>query len=354
MRTHQTRAKALPVVLALVVLVVASVSGVAVPVAAQTNAEPEVTKRTTLELARERLDAARRVATEAAERLAAAESKRGSLIQEIAAAEEEIPRLRTRADELRRMIRERAARLYVRSATPQLDLVVSAGTVIDAERAAHLTATIGDHEETVAGELQETARLLEVRQVQLREQRAELDRSIATITPLRDVLDKKLEVASAAYDKVTVALASRGGRADLATGAAVCPVRGFVVFTDDFEEPRDGGVLHQGIDMPSKEGTPVVAVVDGFLVREVSDGGGNGAWVHGGDDVSYYYAHFSRYEGDAMRGVKAGDVIGYVGSTGVSTGPHLHFEVHPRGGAAVDGYALLLGLCADETLTPTK
>jgi len=351
MRTHGSRAKALPVVLALAAVFAV---GLAQPVGAQTTAEPEVTRRTALELARQRLDEARRAATEAAERLAAAESKRGSLTQEIAAAEDEIPRLRTRADELRRMIRERAARLYVRSATPQLDLVVSAGTVIDAERAAHLTATIGDHEESVAGELQETARQLEVRQVQLREQRAELDRSIATITPLREVLDKKLEVASTAYDKVTVALASRGARPDLATGAAVCPVRGFVVFTDDFEEPREGGVLHQGIDMPSKEGTPVVAVVEGFLVRDVSDAGGNGAWVYGTDDVAYYYAHFSRYEGDALRWVKPGDVIGYVGSTGVSTGPHLHFEVHPRGGAAVDGFALLLGLCADETLTPTK
>ena len=112
--------------------------------------------------------------------------------------------------------------------------------------------------------------------------------------------------------------------------------------------------MHQGIDMPANEGTPVVAVVDGVLDREVGVGGGNGAWVRGVDDVSYYYAHFSRYEGGPRAFVNAGDVIGYVGTTGVSTGPHLHFEVHPAGGPAVDGYTLLLGLCADETLRPTK
>src|SRR5262249_19682085 len=123
---------------------------------------------------------------------------------------------------------------------------------------------------------------------------------------------------------------------------------GFVVFTDDFGEPRGGGVLHQGIDMPAREGTPAVAVVAGDLARGVSDDGGNGAWLHGDDDVSYYYAHLSRYEDGAPRTVRWGDGIGYVGSTGVSTGPHLHFEVHPGHGPAVDAFPLLLGLCADQ------
>jgi murein DD-endopeptidase MepM/ murein hydrolase activator NlpD len=101
--------------------------------------------------------------------------------------------------------------------------------------------------------------------------------------------------------------------------------------------------------MPALEGTPVVAVVDGVLLQSESEAGGIDAWVHGVDDVGYYYAHFVRHEGPS-RLVKAGDVIGYVGTTGRSTGPHLHFEVHPGRGAAVNGFPMLLGLCADETL----
>ena len=79
--------------------------------------------------------------------------------------------------------------------------------------------------------------------------------------------------------------------------------------------------------------------------------GGNAAYLNADDGNTYYYAHFSRYEGKPRK-VLAGDVIGYVGMTGVTTGPHLHFEIHPDGGEPVDPYALLLGLCVDEMALP--
>ena len=51
--------------------------------------------------------------------------------------------------------------------------------------------------------------------------------------------------------------------------------------------------------MGAVTGTPVVAVVDGFMRHDVGGDGGNGAWLMGIDHVNYYYAHFSHYEGDA-------------------------------------------------------
>ena len=323
------------------------------PTAGAADPDPKSTRRRALELAQERLDEARTLATEVAEKMSAAQTQKAQLEAEIAQAEAKIPELRARADDLHRQVRQRAAALYVRSSTSKLDALVSTSNVVDVARAAQFTEVVGNHDVSLATQLQTTARELEVRQLHLKAQRSELDRTIASLAPLRELLDAKLARAAAAYDKVKEVLASKADQTDVNTGALVCPVQGFVVFTDDFGEPRDGGAVHAGIDMPALEGTPVVAVVDGLLVQDESPGGGHGAWLYGADDVAYYYAHFSRYEGTS-RPVKARDVIGYVGTTGVSTGPHLHFEVHPQGGAAVDGFALLLSLCADESVTPTR
>jgi murein DD-endopeptidase MepM/ murein hydrolase activator NlpD len=338
---------------ALIGAIVALLAGTAflAPSARADDPDPALTRRTALELAQERLDEARTFATEVAGKMSAAQSQKAQLEAEIAQAEAEIPALRAHADDLYRQIRERAARLYVRSATPKLDTLMSTSNVIDAARAAQFTEAIGDHDASLATQLQTTAHELETRQVQLKSQRGELERTIASLVPLRELLDAKLATAAAAYDKVKEVLAKKADQTDVDTGALVCPVQGLVVFTDDFGEPRDGGAVHEGIDMPALEGTPVAAVVDGLLVQDESPAGGHGAWLYGVDDVAYYYAHFSRYEGTGGL-VKARDVIGYVGTTGVSTGPHLHFEVHPKAGAAVDGFALLLSLCADESVKP--
>lgn len=88
----------------------------------------------------------------------------------------------------------------------------------------------------------------------------------------------------------------------------------------------------------SPEGTPLVAVVGGSVQMKQTNLGGNSIWLAGNDGNRYFYAHLSSFEGGS-RSVSQGETIGYVGHTGNANGAnHLHFEVHPGGGAAVNPY----------------
>jgi murein DD-endopeptidase MepM/ murein hydrolase activator NlpD len=127
-------------------------------------------------------------------------------------------------------------------------------------------------------------------------------------------------------------------------GDWVCPVQGTRAFSDTWGAARSGGRRHEGVDIMSPQGTPVVAVVSGNVQMKTTSLGGNSAWVRGFDGNSYFYAHLDAWEGPS-RQVSAGDVIGYVGHTGNTTANHLHFEIHPGGGAAVNPYPTVRRHC---------
>jgi murein DD-endopeptidase MepM/ murein hydrolase activator NlpD len=337
--------------------VLASGPGFGLPAAADDTPardDAQQTARDALSLARQRLDDARTQATAIAEKLNEAQSEQARLQQQITDAKRRIPELRARSEQLKAVVRERAAQLYVRngSASP-LESTLDVGNAEDGLRAAHLTDTIGRHDLDLASELRATAAKLVDEEQRLEARSTDLDKVVAGLNPLNDLLQRRLLVASLAFQKVQDLTSSptKAGT-DVSTGASRCPVAGISVFTDDFGEPRAGGV-HPGIDMAARPDTPVVAVVAGIMRHDVGGDGGNGAWLVGVDRVAYYYAHFSHYEGDS-RLVAAGDVIGYVGATGNATGPHLHFEVHPGGetNPPVDPFATLLALCSGDPQPP--
>ncbi|MDP8994039.1 MAG: M23 family metallopeptidase, partial [Pseudomonadota bacterium] len=94
--------------------------------------------------------------------------------------------------------------------------------------------------------------------------------------------------------------------------------------------------MHRGLDFHAAYGTPILAATDGRVSR-AGWGGGYGRVVqlnHAGG-ISTVYAHMSRIAVSPGQSVRRGQVIGYVGSTGLSTGPHLHYEMY-RNGAVVD------------------
>jgi murein DD-endopeptidase MepM/ murein hydrolase activator NlpD len=100
--------------------------------------------------------------------------------------------------------------------------------------------------------------------------------------------------------------------------------------------------LHTGIDFPVSQGTPVMAATDGTVRTQWNDAYGNMVILTAPDGTETWYCHLSSTKIRSGT-VKAGDVMAYSGSSGNSTGPHLHFEVHPGGGAAVDPLPWLRG-----------
>ena len=90
--------------------------------------------------------------------------------------------------------------------------------------------------------------------------------------------------------------------------------------------------MHSGVDFAARRGTPIHAVSDGVVTYSGRHGGhGNYVRLNHGSGLGTGYAHMSKIAVSSGTHVKAGQVIGYVGSTGLSTGPHLHFEVYRNG-----------------------
>jgi murein DD-endopeptidase MepM/ murein hydrolase activator NlpD len=170
----------------------------------------------------------------------------------------------------------------------------------------------------------------------------------------RAVRQPALDDAEAERRALAAQVASRTNEMNSFLGGGEIAVSGFRFpvgaghsFSDTWHTPRAGGRRHQGTDIFADEGTPLRAVERGALARVGSDVlGGNKLWLVGESGTHYYYAHLSDYAADMGDGmvVAAGQVIGYVGNTGDArtTPPHLHFEVHPGGGSAVNGYPMLV------------
>ena len=92
--------------------------------------------------------------------------------------------------------------------------------------------------------------------------------------------------------------------------------------------------MHRGTDFAAPQGTPIMASGDGLIVRaRWCGGGGNCVKIKHNSTYSTVYAHMSKFGAGIKEGVrvKQGRIIGYVGSTGMSTGPHLHYEVVVNG-----------------------
>lgn len=152
-----------------------------------------------------------------------------------------------------------------------------------------------------------------------------------------DILQKQIVVQSKSLDEITV-LAEEKEKL-LAAIPAIQPVNnkdltrmasGYGMRTDPFNKTRK---MHWGMDFTAPRGTPIYASGDGVVKRADNRSAGYGKHIridHGFGYVSLY-AHLYKYNVKKNQKVKRGDLIGFVGSTGRSQAPHLHYEIWKEG-----------------------
>ena len=154
-----------------------------------------------------------------------------------------------------------------------------------------------------------------------------------------DVITKQLVVQSKSLDEI-LGLAKAKDKL-LSAIPAIQPVKnedlkrmasGFGFRSDPFTKVRK---MHEGMDFTAATGTPIYATGDGVVKSADNSlsGYGNHIEITHGFGYLTLYGHLSKYNVRAGQSVKRGDIIGFVGSTGRSEAPHLHYEVHKDGTA---------------------
>lgn len=329
---------------------------------------------------------ARERATEAAAALAALESELGELDATIAAATAEAEAAEQATTVLAEQVRQLAVDRYM-----QVDdvPVLPGGDINARERARVLVATVAGHnldamdryraERQRLDDARATADAARAAQserlAEMEDRRAVLAAELARLEALEAERQAAIEAqareeaarqeaqrqAAQRQPTTTTPPAGAGGSGGSggsgggtpfvpppATGGWLCPVQGANSFIDSWMAPRAGGRWHQGVDIMSPRGTPVVLPVGG-RVEFYTGGIGGLTFSLNGDDGNYYYgAHMDAYAGLAPGWYPAGTLVGYVGETGDARGtaPHLHFEIHLGGyGNAVNPYPTTRAHC---------
>lgn len=215
---------------------------------------------------------------------------------------------------------------------------------------ADLVEMIGDRDASLVGEIKDTRASLERNKAALQKDRASQAVELSNFKKRRDALQGQLNGVQARYARLLGELAAvmaREKAAGLSTwtpkgpNGMVFPVRGAHYYSNTWGAARSGGRRHMGTDIMASRGTPVVAVSSGNVNAHSSGLGGLTITQTGDNGWTYYYAHLNGY---AVRSghVRAGQLIGWVGSTGNASGgaPHLHFQMGP-GGRWVNPYPYL-------------
>lgn len=161
---------------------------------------------------------------------------------------------------------------------------------------------------------------------------------------MNEIAQKQKELQAAQYKEELVKMALKGENPP-SNATWIEPVSGYTISSPfgNRKSPTAGASSnHKGVDMACPSGTPIYATRAGTVTVASYQAGGAGYYVsiNHGDGFASIYMHMTRYVVSKGQSVAQGELIGYVGSTGISTGPHLHFGVS-YGGTYVNPMAYL-------------
>lgn len=261
--------------------------------------------------------------------------------------------------------------MYEHNDETYLDMIFSSESLADMLNKAEYVTKISEYDRKMLDEYVATKELIEATLAKLQQEEQELQDYKAYLQNTYDAVDlvleakneerEKLEASQAAYekqqreyqdsldelDKLVSDLTNKYNAEQLAKANAVatqenlyakklliwpCPSSYRITshFNPSRLDPVTGSYYsaHRGTDIGASTGTPVVAAASGLVTAAgYSSSMGNYIVIAHGDGITTRYYHNSRLAVSAGQSVQAGQVISYVGSTGWSTGPHLHFEV---------------------------
>jgi murein DD-endopeptidase MepM/ murein hydrolase activator NlpD len=262
-----------------------------------------------------------------------------------------IKKTRKELSAARKRLNKHASAIYRRDNLDVLTFLVGARSFQEMVTRLDYMSRIGQSDAEIVTEIEQLNAKLLAQRKELKAERVVRAKAAKRLRADRDKLQARLKKTSAEYRRVKAQLDAKRSGGRLPSGVAsapgpngmVFPVAGANYYSNTWGASRSGGRRrHQGTDIMARRGVPVVAVLSG-TVRSTNGGlGGKCIWLRASNGWLFYYAHLDRQIVRSGR-VKAGQVIGTVGSTGNARGgsPHLHFQIHPGGGGPVNPYPYL-------------
>ncbi len=234
--------------------------------------------------------------------------------------------------------------MYKSGSIGYLDVILGSNSVEELVTNVDLVQKIFSNDQTILTELKAQKREIEIKEAKLLKEKKSLEEDITAANETKNSLDKtkaKLESRYAELEKTenslkkAIAEAASSGGVRYAGGKWAFPLKSGYTLTSHFGERRSYE-SHPGVDLAVPTGTPVYAAQSGKVVTAGWYGGyGNAVVIYHGNGLTSVYGHNSSVTVKTGQRVRKGQQISLAGSTGWSTGSHLHFEVRNSSGTPI-------------------